>query len=156
MCVDGRIAMFADTHKKADGTRFKYTVTSNIEKICEIIENTGKEPPDKYPLVVRIDSELFGQLEGVSRIFWHEKGASGTNPLEVAYNSALGRAIAQAGIGLIGTGVASAEEVQAALEAQKDATDQAPKFTPPANNVTSFPAKTPASKPAVPSVDNTA
>lgn len=115
--VDGRVKMFVDAHLRPDGTRAKFTVESNIEKIQDIIENTGDISP-KYPLVVRIHSEIFGTLEGVSKINWGGKGADATNPLENAYTSAVGRALALGGFGLIGTGIASAEEIEQALAAR--------------------------------------
>ena len=112
--VDGRVKMFADAHVLPDGTRAKYRVESNIEKINEILENVGDISP-KYPLVVRIHSDIFGTLEGVSKINWNGRGADATNPLENAYTSAVGRALALAGFGLLGTGIASAEEMEQAL-----------------------------------------
>lgn len=116
MPADGRIKAFADAHQKDDGTRWKYRVTSNIDEVNEL-EKAGNRP-EYYSMVVRIDSELFGELEGVARIFWDGTGANKTNPVETAYTSALARAIAQAGIGLIGTGIASAEEVEMARRAE--------------------------------------
>lgn len=123
MAVDGRMLWFADLHREAGA---KYSVFSNINELCELLKSADK-PPAHYPLVVWIESELFGRLEGVSRIFWGASGPHETNPLETAYTSALGRAIAQAGIGLIGTGIASAEEVEAAQAVQ----DQLPAATAP-------------------------
>lgn len=110
--VDGRIQMFADAHQKPEGDRYKYSVSSNIDEIKAILKETGSRPPADYPMVVWVESELFGKFEGIARIFWDSKSdASRTNPLEVAQTSALGRALAQAGFGLIGTGIASAEEI---------------------------------------------
>ena len=127
MAVDGRMLWFADLHREA---KAKYSISSNIAEICELLK--AGSPPVHYPLVVWIDSELFGRLEGVSRIFWDFSGPHKTNPLETAYTSALGRAIAQAGIGLIGTGIASAEEVEVATAAQAAETPTAPKADRPA------------------------
>jgi hypothetical protein len=118
MSVDGRLAMFADAHKEAGKT---YKITSNLPALAEHMLNTGMRPSPDVPVIVWIDSELYGLLEGESRIFWDQSGAHSTNPLEVAKTSALGRAIAQAGIGLIGTGIASAEEVQSAMAAAGNA-----------------------------------
>jgi hypothetical protein len=112
--VDGRIKMFTDAHLGQNGVRSKFTVESNIDKVQEILENTGDITP-KYPLVVRIHSEIFGTLEGVSKINWDGKGADRTNPIENAYTSAIGRALALGGFGLLGTGIASAEEMEQAL-----------------------------------------
>lgn len=119
--VDGRLAMFADAHKEAGKT---YKITSNLPAIAEHMLNTGMRPSPDVPVIVWIESELYGLLEGESRIFWDQTaGAHATNPLEVAKTSALGRAIAQAGIGLIGTGIASAEEVQSAVQSAEEAAD---------------------------------
>lgn len=126
MPADGRIKAFADAHQKEDGTRWKYRVTSNAAEINEL-EKTGNRP-EYYSLVVRVESELFGELEGVSRIFWGGTGANRTNPVETAYTSALARAIAQAGIGLIGTGVASADEVEMARRAEGEDVRAEPAF----------------------------
>lgn len=116
--VDGRLAVFADRHRKEDGSRYRYNFSSNAEKINEIIGSLGHRPPDDYLMIVRVESDLCGCLEGVSRIFWGGQGANASNPVEVAYTSATGRALAQAGIGLIGTGIASADEVTQAIEEQ--------------------------------------
>lgn len=128
MSVDGRLAMFTDAHKEAGKT---YKITSNLPAIAEHMLNTGMRPSPDVPVIVWIESELYGLLEGESRIFWDQSGAHSTNPLEVAKTSALGRAIAQAGIGLIGTGIASAEEVQSAMAAAGNA-GQEPERAEPA------------------------
>ena len=112
MKVDGRIAMFSDKHAELskEDNRFTFKVESNLVDIAKILAEQG-ELPHYYPLIVEIESDLYGHLEGESKIFWND-----SNPLENAKTSALGRAIAQTGIGLIGTGVASYEEVIKALE----------------------------------------
>ncbi|RDV83915.1 hypothetical protein [Ammonifex thiophilus] len=112
--VEGRLQWFADLHREAGK---KFHVKSNVRELARYMLKTGKRPPEDVPLIVTIKSEIFGTLEGESRIYWGGSGASGTNPLEVAKTSALGRAIAQAGIGLIGTGPASAQEVEEARAA---------------------------------------
>ncbi|ACX51837.1 hypothetical protein Adeg_0690 [Ammonifex degensii KC4] len=112
--VEGRLQWFADLHREAGK---KFHVKSNVRELARYMLRTGKRPPEDVPLIVTIESEIFGTLEGESRIYWDGGGASSTNPLEVAKTSALGRAIAQAGIGLIGTGPASAQEVEEARAA---------------------------------------
>jgi hypothetical protein len=124
--VDGRLKMFADAHDLGDGKRAKYKISSNIEFLSQQILEKGSLH-SAIPLVVKIESEIFGQLENVARIFWNGEGANRSNPLETAYTSALGRAIAEAGFGLIGTGICSAEEVEAARnfrDAQKKSQQQ--------------------------------
>lgn len=122
MKVDGRLAWFADAHKKEDN-RYHYEISSNLREIADILK-TENTLPRLYPLIVEIDSTLYGHLEGESRIFLDGKGTHRKNPLENAKTSALGRAIAQAGIGLIGTGVASFEEI-------KDSKEKVEKADPP-------------------------
>ncbi|KNZ70314.1 hypothetical protein Tfer_0874 [Thermincola ferriacetica] len=124
MGADGRKKVFADKHVAANK---KFSMTSNLEKLEEVMLTTGKRLPPDIPVRVRIESEIYGALEGIARIFWDDSGASGTNPLEVAYTSAVARAMGEAGIGILPTGFATYEEVVAALDAGagKDADDNA-------------------------------
>lgn len=108
MVVAGKVRWFADNHiVEEDGKRkiYKYNISSNIEKICDIIESKGN-PPKNYPYIIKIESELYGTLEGESSINWNQ-----SNCLEDAKTSALGRAITTVGIGAIGSGLSSYEEV---------------------------------------------
>ena len=117
MSTAGRTLWWMKEHQKEDGTFHKFEITSNVDDLCRIIAEKGSAPA-QFPLVVRVNSEKFGVLEDVSTIFWGGTGANKTNPLENAYTSALGRIYGRVGIGLLGTGVASAEEVENALRQQ--------------------------------------
>ncbi|MCR4441925.1 MAG: hypothetical protein NUV48_07190 [Peptococcaceae bacterium] len=117
MSTAGRTLWWMKEHQKEDGSFYKFEITSNLDDLCRIIAEKGSAPA-QFPLVVRVNSEKFGVLEDVSAIFWGGSGANKTNPVENAYTSALGRIYGRVGIGLLGTGVASAEEVENALRQQ--------------------------------------
>lgn len=110
MKVDGRVQWFADDHRKVGA---KYRVTSNAAQVAEILAN-GQEIPKNFPLIVRVESDLYGTVEALASIQFSERGVNATNPLENAETSALGRALGKFGYGLVGTGLASAEEVEEA------------------------------------------
>ena len=101
---------FADDHKIAEK---KYKITTNARKIEEMILN-GQPIPPGYPFITVIESELLGTADGIASINIGGKGADMTHPLENAETSSLGRALAKLGYGLIGSGLASAEEVEEA------------------------------------------
>lgn len=111
MAVDGRIKMMVDEHKEA-GKKFKFT--QHIDWEHNVI-------------TVIWESEIYGQTVGTAKIGWDGKGADATNPIENAQTSAVGRALGQAGYGLLGGGIASAEEVLAAMRerASQEADEQA-------------------------------
>lgn len=110
MVVAGRVKWFTDDHKKAGA---KYSVTTNITEIKEMLAN-GQPVPPNFPLITRVESELYGTAEGFATIQFSERGANATHPLENAETSSLGRALAKLGYGLIGPGLASAEEIEEA------------------------------------------
>jgi len=110
MVVAGRMKWFADDHKIAEK---KYKITTNARKIEEMILN-GQPIPPGYPFITVIESELLGTADGIASINIGGKGADMTHPLENAETSSLGRALAKLGYGLIGSGLASAEEVEEA------------------------------------------
>jgi hypothetical protein len=99
MTVDGRVTMAREEHKKSE------------KKLCihpPVISENGKS------IVVTIESELLGTASGSSVINVGGNGVDRTNPLENAESSAIGRALGFLGYGMIGTGIASADEVQMA------------------------------------------
>lgn len=116
MVVAGRMKWFADDHKIAEK---KYKITTNAEKIEELI-SSGQPIPPGYPFITVIESELLGVADGVASINIGGKGADMTHPLENAETSSLGRALAKLGYGLIGSGLASAEEVEEAKRRRKE------------------------------------
>jgi hypothetical protein len=117
--VDGRVKWFNDEHVKPEGGRYKYSMESNITQINDLVIK-GEPIPINTQIVVKIDSELFGLLEGNATVFTADYGINKTNPLENGYTSALGRCIGSTGIGVLpGAGLASSDEVILAKEVQK-------------------------------------
>lgn len=104
LTVAGRVAMFVDEHRKAGA---KFTIAT------ESREKTASFPP--Y-VKVTVESEIYGTADGCAEIKVGGKGADMTHPIENAETSALGRALAKLGFGVVGGGLASAEEV---LEAKR-------------------------------------
>lgn len=119
MVVAGRMKWFVDDHRKADK---RYTITTNAKKIEEMILN-GQPIPPGYPFITVIQSDLLGTADGVASINVGGKGADLTHPLENAETSSLGRALAKLGYGLIGSGLASAEEIEEAKRRRKELED---------------------------------
>lgn len=116
MVVAGRLKWFVDDHRRADK---RYKITTNVKQIEELILN-GQPIPPGYPFITVIESELLGVADGVAAINIGGKGADLTHPLENAETSSLGRALAKLGYGLIGPGLASAEEVMEARLLKKE------------------------------------
>ena len=106
MGVDGRVKMAIDDHRQQQGTL-------SIETQFETEPVTGQ-------LVCKatVASSLFGSVTAHARVFINGKGVDATNPLENAETSAIGRALGFMGFGLLGSGVASAEEILQAGAAQ--------------------------------------
>lgn len=100
MTVDGRIMMMRDEHREKNA---KYFFSQEIDWEHNV-------------LTVIWESELYGRTIGTAKIGFGGTGADATNPIENAQTSAIGRALAQAGYGLFGTGIASAEEVRSAMK----------------------------------------
>lgn len=113
MAVNGRVKMARDDHRKA-GKLLHFNEPA--------ISNQGKS------LSVTIESELLGKATGSSLIPLGENasGAERDNPLEVAETSAIGRALGFLGYGLIGTGIASAEEMDGAEGEEEDQSPEKP------------------------------
>lgn len=107
MQVDGRVRMFVDEHRKADS---KFTIA--VQHYME-----GDHPHTK----VRVASEMLGAAEATAKIGFGGHGADSTNPIENAETSALGRALGFLGYGLLGGGIASAEEVERAISERENA-----------------------------------
>lgn len=106
MTVDGRVAMMVDQHKKAG---IGYTLTVEPELIGE----------DLYMRATFEGLSAGGvhcKTVGRARIMFGGRSVDATNPVENAETSAVGRALAFAGYGLIGTGIASAQEVATARD----------------------------------------
>jgi hypothetical protein len=108
MVVAGRVKWFCDDHRE---TGAKYAITTNIEVIEEMIKN-GQPIPSGFPFITVIESELHGKVEALASINIDGRAVDATHPLENAETSSLGRALAKMGYGLIGSGLASAEEVE--------------------------------------------
>jgi hypothetical protein len=108
MVVAGRVKWFCDDHREAGA---KYAITTNIEVIEEMIKN-GQPIPLGFPFITVIESELHGKVEALASINIDGKSCRRNFPLENAETSSLGRALAKMGYGLIGSGLASAEEVE--------------------------------------------
>jgi len=104
MAVDGRVLMAIDEHMAQGKTitvqpaEFKDDPVSG-QKLCR----------------VTVKAELRGEATGTARVFLGGFGANRDNPVETAETSAIGRALGFLGYGCFGTGIASAEEMIAAL-----------------------------------------
>ncbi|AQS55683.1 hypothetical protein [Novibacillus thermophilus] len=103
--VDGRVQMARDEHRKAG---------KKLNILPAEISDNGKY------LSVTVESELLGSATGSVMINVGGKGVDRTNPLENAETSAVGRALSFLGYGLVGTGIASAEEIENAKKAQNE------------------------------------
>lgn len=102
MQVDGRVRMFVDEHRER-GAKFDIEVSHHL---------AGDNPFT----MVQVVSELFGKTQATAKVGFGGNGADKTNPIENAETSALGRALGFMGYGLLGGGIASAEEVEGAIK----------------------------------------
>ena len=102
MKVDGRIKQAQDEHKVAGEKINMRTEFLTLEgfAICQ----------------TTITSTMHGETQGSAQIHFGGTGVDATSALENAETSAWGRALGAMGYGLIGTGLASADEVLAAIE----------------------------------------
>jgi hypothetical protein len=105
--VDGRIKMALDEHRATGGT-------FDLQTAFEVEPHSGQ-------LVCRatVRSTLLGQFTATARVFLGARGGvNATNPLENGETSAVGRVLGFMGYGLLGSGIASAEDVQLAQAAR--------------------------------------
>lgn len=109
MSVDGRVAMANEDHRRQGKQLYFLPPT--------VLTNTEEE----LTLQVTITSEAYGERTGIAT---SRKlagvGAEKSFPWEVAQTSAIGRALASFGYGVIpGAGLASAEDVQRATQQEE-------------------------------------
>lgn len=112
MSVDGRIRMACDDHQ-AQGGRLDFMPTA----VVEIAD-------DRITLAVTVVSSLYGQRTGTATS-WLMGGApiEKQHPFEIAETSAIGRALAAMGYGLLpGSGLASAEDMERATSRPESGT----------------------------------
>lgn len=101
--VAGRLKMMADEHIAA---QCKYEI-----KAAQFIL-----APDTKTLLCRIEVDsLRGAVAAHAKVGINGGGVDATNPYENAETSAIGRALGFLGYGVLGTGIASYEEVTAAV-----------------------------------------
>lgn len=126
--VDGRVAWFVAEHKAAEK---KFAIHTYVEGM-QILAGMLRDTPNANPAELRktipdslfdimtavVTSELYGNSVGSAKINWKGTGVDSTNPYENAQTSAVGRALGFLGFGLVGTGIASAEEVKEAKAEQ--------------------------------------
>ena len=129
--VDGRVKMALDEHRDKGGT-------FDLQTAFEVEPHSGQ-------LVCRatVRSTLLGQFTATARVFLGARsGVNASNPLENGETSAVGRVLGFMGYGLVGSGIASAEEVQLAQATHPGAPDD-----PPAADATGADGSRPGGKP---------
>lgn len=110
--VEGRVAGFADFHREREGT-YKISTTFDRDEAGVLVATAF------------VWSSILGEITATAGAYG-KTTVDQSNPYENAETSAVGRALGFFGFGLIGSGgIASAEEVEAALKRQ-DATGGKP------------------------------
>lgn len=110
MQVDGRVKMLWDEHRSKGATVIMHPVIFEVS-------------PDgsTYLARVTIESSLHGSASGTAKVTLGSGHAIDTsNPYECAETSAIGRALGFMGYGLVGTGIASFEEVDTAKKLREE------------------------------------
>lgn len=129
MKVDGRVQMAQDEHEKA-GSRLS---------ICTEFVELG----EKCVCKCTVSSDLKGHATGHAVVNFGGSGVDATSPVENGETSAIGRALGFMGYGLVGAGIASAEEVERAIESQQEESPQTEPSERPANRQESDPKVSP-------------
>ncbi len=112
MAVDGRLAMANQDHR-SQGKRLDFAEP-------KVLQDTSEQ----LTLLITVRSEIYGTRHGIATSC-KKQGASAERefPWEVAETSAIGRALAAMGYGLLpGSGLASAEDMLRQTEARPSAT----------------------------------
>lgn len=104
MMVDGRVKEFTDIHKEQN-KKFKFSRRFEKDQEGNII------------CYAKVYSQLFGVVEASAGAYG-QTTVDKSNPYENAETSAYGRCLGFFGIGLLGGGIATAEEVKDALSRQ--------------------------------------
>ena len=113
MMVDGRVQEFTDIHKEQN-KKFKFTRRFEKDEEGNIICHA------------KVFSEIFGTAEATAGAYGKTL-VDKSNPYENAETSAYGRCLGFFGIGLLGGGIATAEEIKEVLDRQDDKVTEIPK-----------------------------
>jgi hypothetical protein len=117
LVVDGRVAMMEKAHA---GNGAQYSLSVEPEQV-------GDQTVMRCTFEGLSASGAPCKTVGRAKIGFGEKsGVDATNPVENAESSSVGRALAFAGYGLIGTGIASADELPATRETGREKEQDGP------------------------------